>query len=154
MLPRPAGRGLGRRSAALSRWRRQERRAPHLSCDVGEPVAYGQHTARRPLAVYRRKRRRASPGLAPHCARRDGCVLGLHWSQGRPQETTGSPWTIFRGRRPTPPSLQLSCSVFSQCFGFLHVGGVTPLGEPAVDHYRLYASSVRGVTRGRLCRHR
>jgi hypothetical protein len=47
-----------------------------------------------------------------------------------------------------------SCSVFSQCFGFLPVGGVTPLGEPAVDQHRLHASNVRDVTRGRRCRQR
>src|SRR5262245_47309053 len=120
----------------------------------GGPVAYGQKTARRPLAVYHRQSLHASPGLASHCALRDGCWLGLNCSQGSPKETTGSTWTIFRGRRPTPPSIQLSFSVFAQCFGFLYVGGIQPLGEPAVDQYRLPASSVRGVTRGRRCRQR
>src|SRR5215510_7463974 len=41
----------------------------------GDPVAYGQKTARRLLAVYRRKSLRSSPGLVSHCALRDGCLL-------------------------------------------------------------------------------
>jgi hypothetical protein len=101
---------------------------------LGDPVAYGQKTALRPLAVYRRKSLRSSTGLAPHSTLRDGCLLGLNCSQASSKETTGSTWTIFRGRRPTPPSIQLSFSAFSQCFGFLQVGGVQPLGEPAVTN--------------------
>ena len=121
---------------------------------LGGPVAYGQKTARRPLAVYRRKRRRSSTGLAPHCALRDGGWLGRNWSQASPKETAGGTGTMCRGRRPTPPASPLSFSVFSQGFGFLPGGGVNPLGEPAIDQYRLHASSVRGVTRARRCRQR
>jgi hypothetical protein len=95
------------------------------------------------LAVYRRKSLRSSTGLAPHCALRDGCLLGLNCSQASSKETTGSIWTICSSRRPTPPSIQLSFSVFSQCFGFLQVGGVKPLGEPAIDKYRCRQCSLR-----------
>src|SRR5262249_20610784 len=34
--------------------------------EAGDPVAYGQKTALRTLAVYRRKSLRSSTGLAPH----------------------------------------------------------------------------------------
>jgi hypothetical protein len=37
---------------------------------LGDPVAYGQKTALRLLAVYRRKSLRSSTGLAPHFALR------------------------------------------------------------------------------------
>ena len=122
--------------------------------DRGDPVADGQKTARRPLAVYRRKSLRSSTGRAPHCALRDGGLLELNCSQASLNETTGSTWTMFRGRRPTPPSLQRAFQGFSQCMGFLEVGGVKPLRAPAVDQYRLPARRVRGITRGRRCRQR
>jgi hypothetical protein len=49
------------------------------------------------------------------------------------------------GRRPTPPSIQPSFSVFSQGLGFLQGGGVHPLGEPPVDQYRLHTSSLEAL---------
>jgi hypothetical protein len=49
------------------------------------------------------------------------------------------------GRRPTPPSIQPSFSVFSQGLGFLQGGGVHPLGAPPVEQDRLHTSSLEAL---------
>jgi len=73
-----------RADLGVTRWAQQPHRRG-TSALAGDPVAYGQKTALRPLAVYRRKRLRSSTGLAPHFALRDGCLLGLHCSPGSPK---------------------------------------------------------------------
>ena len=92
---------------------------------------------------------RPSPSF---CAQRRG-FAGTSRSPGEPKVDRWSPMDTFE-REASATSLHLSCSVFSPCFGFLHVGGVTPLRAPAGDQDRLQARSVRGVTRGRRCRQR
>src|SRR5262245_49591948 len=118
---------------------------PYSPTVRGGPVAYREKAARSPLAVYHRKSLRASTSLVSHCVLRDGCVLGRHCFQASPTETAGSTGTMCSGRRPTPPSLQPSFSVFSQGLGFLQGGGVQPLGEPPVDQDRLHTSSLEAL---------